>query len=440
MKIKDIIVKISVKKSKYNLDLPTNNSKVIQSSGTGFFIKKNFILTCYHVIANHVSIKVRSGKSKKEYDVIVHSIYPDDDLAVLFIKEELVKINENVPIKVLSDNKNNKDEDDKKEVIAYGYPLDSNNLITSKGIISGFQGSLIQTDATLNPGNSGGPLVYEGEIIGINAIKITSDKVDNVGYSIPIQRFLVYGLSSLEEKNKLKSKPRLDVSVQVIKDKKQFEGFNILDKIGEMHGVRVLNALKNSVLYELGIRNGDFILKFDDKIIDIYGDIEIPTFPEKIKFDEIYKWYVIGQKVNITYYSIKEEKVLTKNITLSRSKSVYPDIQKNYNDNFFVEISDLLISVVTKKHLEEMDDLNINSNDKIYILNNLFNMKNEFIIYLSYQKQTNDSVELPRGSIIKKINDKKINNFEDLKSIKVIYSIEFSLGKKYFLSKPVNCG
>ena len=147
MDIRKLVVKISVKKSKYNLNFPTNDSKIIMSSGTGFFIKKNFILTCYHVIENHVQIKVRSKKSKKEYDVIVHTIYPDDDLAILYIKEDIVNIKGEVPIFILREEIH-----DEKQVIAMGFPLNSNNLKISQGIISGFQDSLIQTDATLNPG------------------------------------------------------------------------------------------------------------------------------------------------------------------------------------------------------------------------------------------------------------------------------------------------
>ena len=226
MNIKKLIVKILVKKSKYNLNYPTNESKIITSSGSGFFIKNNFILTCYHVIEDHDQIKVRGRKSKKEYDVVVHSIYPDDDLAILYIKDNMINMSSEIPIQILDKEIN---EDD--YVIALGYPLDSNNLKVSKGIISGFQDSLIQTDATLNPGNSGGPLILNNKIIGINAIKITSDKVDNVGYSIPIQRLLVYKKTISSDKI-IKMKPKLEIKFQVIKNKNQFMQFEFLNKSG----------------------------------------------------------------------------------------------------------------------------------------------------------------------------------------------------------------
>jgi hypothetical protein len=75
------------------------------------------------------------------------------------------------------DNNFNRINDNENMVLVLGYPLDSNHLKTSKGILSGFQDSFFQTDETLNPGNSGGPLIWNNKIIGINVAKITSDKV-----------------------------------------------------------------------------------------------------------------------------------------------------------------------------------------------------------------------------------------------------------------------
>ena len=431
MNIKKLIVKILVKKSKYNLNYPTNESKIITSSGSGFFIKNNFILTCYHVIEDHDQIKVRGRKSKKEYDVVVHSIYPDDDLAILYIKDNMINMSSEIPIQILDKEIN---EDD--YVIALGYPLDSNNLKVSKGIISGFQDSLIQTDATLNPGNSGGPLILNNKIIGINAIKITSDKVDNVGYSIPIQRLLVYKKTISSDKI-IKMKPKLEIKFQVIKNKNQFMQFEFLNFKEEneenFYGVRVVNILESSSLYKIGLRERDFLLEWDNKIIDMFGDIKIDYFPEKIHLDEISKWYYVGQKINIKYYSNKIKKLVSKDMILEESTLLYPDLFKNYTNIYYHIVDNLTISIITKKHLGDLNKLIINLQDKLYILNNFINMNNKFIIYLSYQKQEKDSVTLPKGSVIKTINNNVVNSYDELVKIKHIDLIEFISGYKFFL-------
>ena len=431
MNIKKLIVKILVKKSKYNLNYPSNESKIISSSGTGFFIKNNFILTCYHVIEDHDQIKVRSKKSKKEFNVIVHSIYPDDDLAILYIKDNLVNMTSEIPIKILDE-----EISDDQYVTALGYPLDSNNLKVSKGIISGFQDSLIQTDATLNPGNSGGPLILNNKIIGINAIKISSDKVDNVGYSIPIERFLVYKKTISTDKI-VKLKPKLELKFQVIKDKDQFEKFGFSNfqekKDDNYYGVRVIKILESSNLYKAGLRDNDFLIEWDNKIIDMFGDIKIDLFPEKIHLNEITKWYYVGQKINIKYYSKNLKKIVSYDLVLSESTLLYPHLFKNYTNIFYHIIDNLTISIITRKHLEDLNKLHLNLEDKLYILNNFLNMNNKFIIYLSYQKQTAQSVNLPKGSVIKLLNDKTIGSYNDLINVKKINSIEFISGHKFFL-------
>ncbi len=428
MDLKKIIVKIIVKKTDIDFNQPTNSSEIIQSSGTGFFIKNNFILTCYHVISNSQKIKIRGFDSKEEYDAEVYSIFPDDDLALLKIDEMFIELNDNIPIKVLSENSY-----ENQKVNAYGYPLNSNSLKITQGIISGIQDSLIQTDATLNPGNSGGPLIMNNKIIGVNAIKITSDQVDNVGFVIPIQRFLVYGKSSILSNNRVNLKSKLYTQFQILKDTKQFNKFKINNSQNEF-GVRVLKILKDSFLYNSGIREGDFLTQWDNKNIDLYGDIKINNFPEKVNITEIWKWYATGQKINIKYFSEKEQKDIKKKIIISDNIKLFPDFYLNFTDPYYVEKDNLIIAVVTKEHVNFLDDLRLNLDDKVYILNNVFNMKKEFLIYLVSQKPNKNSVDLPIGSIIRRINEKEIYSYDDLINLKKLDSIEFLSNEKYFLN------
>ena len=425
MNIKKIIVKIIVKKSKYNLKNPENESKIIETSGTGFFIMNNYILTCYHVISNSLKITVRTQKSKKEYDVNVHSIFPDDDLALLYVKENIIDFKGEVPVKIIDE-----EVDDNQSVIALGFPLNSNNLKSSKGIISGFQDSLIQTDATLNPGNSGGPLILENKIVGINAIKITSEKVDNVGYAIPIMRFLVYSKSSKEAREKkVFYKPRLGCRFQTMEKISQYQNFGLQTD----YGVRINKIYDGSFLFDAGLKESDFLLEWDDKKIDMFGDIKLNKYPEKINLSEIIKWYPIGKKINIKFYSNDSKQIISKNMELKKFKYSFPGLYKNFTDNYFVKVSGLTISVITKEHISNLDDINLNTEDKVYILTNVFNLNSKFIIYLTRQQPDPNVVDLRVGSIIKKINEKEIESYDELKKIKKVESIEFLSGEKFFM-------
>lgn len=434
--IKNLIVKIIVQKSDIDFNNPHNKLEPKPSSGTGFFIKNNFILTCYHVVKNHNKISINYHTSRKKLlPVSVHSIYPDDDLAVLYINDNYMpKIDEltsKVPIYVLDKNLNDKD----NSVTVIGYPLNSKLMKQTKGVLSGYQDSLFQTDATLNPGNSGGPLIWNDKIIGVNVAKLTSQKVDNVGYAIPIQRFLVYSKVKLMKDDKVFLKPKLGSNFQFIENNDQFDKFNLkYDKInGDYYGVRLVKTSSDSIFSKINMKPGDFLLEWDNKIIDMYGDIKIDYFPEKINITEICKWYYIGKKISIKYYSIEKSKIETHDVILEASSKDYLNYFKNYSKDYYHKVNNLTFSVITKEHLNKITKLNIENEDQVYILSKFMNLNVELIIYLVNQDIDKDSLNLPVGSIVKKINEKEIEKKDDLFNITKINSIEFLSGNKYFI-------
>lgn len=430
MDIKDLVVKIMVDQSSFNINNPRNLSKASTSSGTGFFITNNLILTCYHVINNSLKININHNKTDKEkLPVNVHSIYPDDDLAVLFIEKQIINIEGDVPIFELTEKI-----EDSPNVLVMGYPLDSNELKISKGIISGYQDSLIQTDATLNPGNSGGPLIYNNKIIGINASKITSREVDNVGYAIPIKRFNVYNSLGIKGKNVF-LKPKIGIYYQLIENNDQYEKFNInikKDESDNYYGVRILKMLNNTNLETIGVKSGDFLLEWDNLKIDIYGDILTDKFVEKINLSEICKWYNVGDIIDIKYYSLKEKKIVEKKLLLESDINIIR-YYKNYSENYFRIFENITISIFTNEHLKNIEFLEIEYEDQAYLLNKYTNMERVFELYLVDQIPNETSIKLPVGSIISKINDKVINNVNDFRNLTDIKILEFRSGKKYFL-------
>ncbi len=151
-------------------------------SGTGFNIESSgIIVTNYHVIKGASTIKCNLDKVKT-YDVdYVLNYNTLNDIAVLKLKNT-----SDLPVLGLGDSDNL---ELGEEVIAIGNPLQLQNSVTA-GIVSGelrefFGASYIQTDASISPGNSGGPLLNSyGEVIGITTMSISDSQ--NINFAVPI--------------------------------------------------------------------------------------------------------------------------------------------------------------------------------------------------------------------------------------------------------------
>ena len=168
-----------------------NPSKVASSGrfvGSGFFINtKGYVLTCHHLISDAVKILINTvDGGQQSFSADILSVYPEADLAVLHLRDYKNKI----CLKLGNSDKSETESD----VIALGYPLGDDNVKTTKGIISGVKDYLIQTDTTINSGNSGGPLLNSSyEVIGVNILKRVGDSmnvIEGIGYCVPIKIFL----------------------------------------------------------------------------------------------------------------------------------------------------------------------------------------------------------------------------------------------------------
>ncbi len=156
-----------------------------KNEGTGFFIDgKELILTNSHVVglAETVQINYQDNSSTtasvigraKDIDIALLKAYQPKDLSnpIAFCYGGYPEVGE--------------------DVIAIGNPIGLGTTIT-KGIVSGLRGSgitkQIQTDTSVNPGNSGGPLInYRGEIIGVVTSKIGGIGIENIAFAIPTEQ------------------------------------------------------------------------------------------------------------------------------------------------------------------------------------------------------------------------------------------------------------
>lgn len=164
-----------------------------QGTGSGVVIEGNRILTNAHVVSYASQVQIQTSQSGEKFEAHVVAIAPGIDLAVLQLEDESF-FKSHMPLP-----RANRLPSVKDEVLAYGFPMGGSALSITKGIVSRIEftryynyvsGLRIQIDAALNPGNSGGPVLADGQMIGL-AFSGASN-AQNIGYIIPTEEIELF--------------------------------------------------------------------------------------------------------------------------------------------------------------------------------------------------------------------------------------------------------
>jgi hypothetical protein len=392
------IVHITVQQKDIDLKHPLNSFGNSKSSGTGFYIDKGLILTCYHVIQNSLEIMV-STKNKSNNTVKIKAnvkyIFPDDDLAVIELESQDIIYNV-FEYHIITTSEINKD------VNTIGYPLNSTSLKINKGVISGFQDSNIQTDSTLNHGNSGGPLILNNKVIGINQSKM-SGEATNTGYAIPIFRFLILFKLKKDKLKLINYKPKF-----LFKYQKNQQNFNNFD-----YGVRVSKINNLSILKKSGIFVDDLILEINKNKIDSLGSIKFDFFPGKIMLNDLGLWFTENDELLFTIYSNKEKQIKNIKIIAKYIQNNLINYHTESNIQYNFEKKGLVFSIVTDYHIKLLKEIEVSLMFKVNILSR--SLDDKFTVYLSdliYDKLK--FTDYPINEIITHINEIEISSYSTL--------------------------
>ncbi len=257
-----------------------------ESSGSGIIIGENetelLIVTNYHVVSGSSELSVVFSYDEDSDDpslvsARVKGYEADKDLAVIAVSLDDItdEMRSKIKIATIGDSSNLVLG---QEVVAIGNALGYGQSVTT-GIISALgrnvtvsddnggsiTNKLIQTDAAINPGNSGGALLnMNGELIGINSVKVSSSSVEGMGYAIPISDVQ----SIIEE---LMLKETRDV---VAEEKQGYLGIKPIDVTNDIYeaydmpvGVYIYNVYEGSPAEAAGLVKGNIITKFDGQTI-----------------------------------------------------------------------------------------------------------------------------------------------------------------------------
>ncbi|MGB3948419.1 MAG: Do family serine endopeptidase, partial [Bacteroidia bacterium] len=354
-------------------------------SGSGVIISEDgYIVTNNHVIDDADKIEITLN-DKRTYVAEVIGKDPTTDLALLKIKEN------NLPFATYG---NSDDVKVGEWVLAVGNPFNLTSTVTA-GIISAkarniniiendpSKGinpveSFLQTDAAVNPGNSGGALVNaRGELIGINSA-IASNTGSYTGYSfaIPVNmaRKVVADLLEFGEVQRA----YLGVSIRDIDAKLATE-----KNITELKGVYVNGLTEGGAGEEAGIKEGDIITKVADVVVN-----NVPELQEQVSR------YRPGDKINVTLKRNNQEKIMA--LVLKNRNGTVGVVERPK-----IEVVSALGAVLEPITELEMKKLSVSNGLKI--------------TKLGAGKLLNAGIK--EGFVITSIDKKKVASVEDVKSV-----------------------
>ena len=275
-------------------------------SEDGYIVTNNHVVdsssaSTYYDISEATSVKVSLYGEDTQYDAKIIGKDSQTDLAVLkiektgltpaeFADSDTVKVGE--------------------FAMAVGNPLDLGTSITC-GVVSALNRKVqdsegtttytcIQTDAAINSGNSGGALVNsQGQVIGINTLKVASTGVEGIGFAIPINSTTDI-IDQLKTNQKIK-RPYIGISGRDL-DEETAKRYNLVK------GVYVVSVDEYSAAEKAGLKIGDVIIGIDDK--------EISTMSE---LNEIKNTHSIGDTVKLKINRNGQEKEIS--LTLGEQNS-----------------------------------------------------------------------------------------------------------------------
>lgn len=163
------------------------SSSMQRSTGSGAIIEGNYILTNAHVVADQAFLEVQRYGERKRYIAKVYAVSHQADLALLKVTDQAFFAGV-TPLRL------GKLPQVEQKIVVYGYPMGGSTLSATIGVVSRVEHHLyahsgesflaVQVDAAVNPGNSGGPALSDGKIVGVAMQVIT--KSQNIGYLVPV--------------------------------------------------------------------------------------------------------------------------------------------------------------------------------------------------------------------------------------------------------------
>jgi serine protease Do len=351
-----------------------------QASGSGVILSEDgYIVTNNHVVAGADDITVTLS-NRKSFKAKLVGADPSTDLAVLKVEAK------GLPFLLYG----NSDEVKVGQwVLAIGYPLNLNTTVTA-GIVSAKSRTLdinsrnsqtpveafIQTDAAVNPGNSGGPLVsLDGKLIGINSA-IASPTGSYAGYSFTIPVNIVRKV--MADLMKFGTVQRAYLGIQYLRENATEEEKKEAG-ITDGEGVYVTNVVPEGAAQAAGLKKGDYITKING--VSIYSPADMVGMVATFR---------PGDKVSINY--VRNGKEYSANLTLRNFTGTTDVVKTSVFDKLGAQFQTL-----SKKGAEEMG------------------VKGGVVVTKINEKGAFSKTRIEASYVILKVNGKEVLNVDEFR-------------------------
>ena len=313
--VKKALVKVYTSHQLFDYLSPWQYGQSANSTATGFIIDGERIITNAHAVLNSKFLQVRKEGDSKKYKAVVKFTSEEYDLALVEIEDKSF-FNGTVPLKLGTL------PEIQEKLTVYGYPLGGDKLSTTQGIVSRMEHNTYtltnrkfligQTDAAINSGNSGGPVVSKGKVVGVAFAGLNS--ADNIGYFIPVN-ILNNFLEDIKD-GKYDGSPLLGLEWLELESPSHRRMLGIEDKTG---GILIKKVFKNSP-FEGVLQKNDVLMKLDNYPIESDGTIEFRK-NEKTDFSYVNQQKKYGD--NLSYEIIRDKKTKTGQVKLEKKDIKY---------------------------------------------------------------------------------------------------------------------
>ncbi|OPY69855.1 MAG: putative periplasmic serine endoprotease DegP-like precursor [Syntrophorhabdaceae bacterium PtaU1.Bin034] len=357
-------------------DIPDRELKQ-RSLGSGVIIDKvGYILTNYHVVQRAADITVRLTDGR-EFKAKVIGRDSKSDLSLIKISSPA----QDLPVLPLGDSDRMRVGD---WVLAVGNPFGLAHTVT-QGIISatgrvigtGPYDNFLQTDAPVNPGNSGGPLVnLRGEVVGITTAIVATGQ--GIGFAIP-SNMAKNVVNQLREKGKV-IRGWIGVSVQAVTPEIA-ESFGMKERRGALIG----DVVPEGPAQAAGLRRGDIIVRFNNKDIKTMTDLPLLVAQAPV-----------GSTVPVTI--LREGKEMNINLKigeLPEEKTAAPSKQAVRESDFGMSLEDITPSLQKKMKLQD---------------------KTGVVVIDVAQGSPAEDAGIEAGDVIKEVNRTPVKNLAEYKT------------------------